>query len=42
VTLALLDEYTGLTLGRQCSYNEAYSTLKIEWHGVVITLEDLA
>jgi hypothetical protein len=31
-----------LTVGRQCSYNESYSTLKIEWYGVVITLEDLA
>jgi hypothetical protein len=31
-----------LTLGRLCSYNESYSTLKIEWYGVVITLDDLA
>ena len=31
-----------LTLGQQCSYNEGYSTLKIEWYGVVVTLEDLA
>jgi outer membrane protein len=26
-----------LTLGRLCSYNEIYSTLKIEWYGVVFT-----
>jgi hypothetical protein len=32
----------GLTLGRKCFYNKGYSTLKIEWHGVVDTLEDLA
>jgi hypothetical protein len=33
---------SGLTLGWKCFYNKGYSTLKIEWHGVVATLEDLA
>ena len=28
--------------GQPCSYNESYSTLKIEWYGVVVTLVDLA
>ena len=31
-------EAARLTLGRHCSYNETYRTLKIEWYGVVVTL----
>jgi len=36
------DEHRSLTLGRKCSYNESYSTLKIECYGVVVTLKVLA